>query len=64
MNDTITKAIENAEERVYAKYRPVINLVYRMYCIPSQSDEIMREIKALLKEIGHIDTVDLEDNNE
>jgi transposase len=35
-------------------YGPVINLVYRMYCIPSQSDEIMREIKVLLKEIEEL----------
>ena len=62
MNDTITKAIENAEERVYAKYRPVIDLVYKLYCVPSQSDETMRQILVKLKEIGHVNTSDIENN--
>ena len=62
MNNTITKTIENAEERVYAKYRPVIDLVYKLYCVPSQSDETMRQILVKLKEIGHINTIDIENN--
>lgn len=62
MNDSITNAINNAEKKVYDMYRPVIDLVYKLYCVPSQSDDTMKEIMAKLKEIGHVDTINIEDN--
>ena len=48
-------------ELVYDMYRPIIDLVYKLYCVPSQADDTMKEIKVLLKEIGHVDTINLKE---
>ena len=48
----------NAQKEVHDMYRPIIDLVYKLYCVPSQADDTMKEIKVLLKEAGHVDTID------
>jgi len=50
---------KDVQKEVYDKYRPIIDLVYKLYCVPSQSDDTMKEIKVLLKEAGHVDTINI-----
>ena len=52
---------KDVQKEVYDMYRPIIDLVYKLYCVPSQADDIMKEIKAKLKEIGHVDTINLKE---
>tara|TARA_B100000809_G_C14627114_1_gene347094 strand:- start:135 stop:353 length:219 start_codon:yes stop_codon:yes gene_type:complete len=52
---------KDVQNQVHDKYRPIIDLVYKLYCVPSQADDTMKEIKVLLKEIGHVDTIDLKE---
>ena len=58
-----SKGIYHSEgmKEVYDMYRPIIDLVYKLYCVPSQSDDTMKEIKVLLKEAGHVDTINLKE---
>ena len=44
-------------------YRPIIDMVYKLYCVPSKADETMKEIMTNLKEIGHVNTIDLKGRN-
>ena len=50
---------KDVQKEVYDKYRPIIDLVYKLYCVPSQADDTMKEIKVLLKEAGHVDTINI-----
>jgi len=52
---------KDVQKEVYDMYRPIIDLVYKLYCVPSQADDTMKEIKVLLKEIGHVDTINLKE---
>jgi len=52
---------KDVQKEVYDMYRPIIDLVYKLYCVPSQADDTMKEIKAKLKEIGHVDTINLKE---
>ena len=52
---------KDVQNQVHDKYRPIIDLVYKLYCVPSQADDTMKEIKVLLKEIGHVDTINLKE---
>ena len=52
---------KGVQKEVYDKYRPIIDLVYKLYCVPSQADDTMKEIKVLLKEAGHVDTINLKE---
>ena len=52
---------KDVQNQVHDMYRPIIDLVYKLYCVPSQADDTMKEIKVLLKEIGHVDTIDLKE---
>ena len=53
---------KDVQNQVHDMYRPIIDLVYKLYCVPSQADDTMKEIMAKLKEIGHINTIDIEKN--
>ena len=53
---------KDVQNQVHDMYRPIIDLVYKLYCVPSQSDDTMKEIMAKLEEIGHVNTIDIEDN--
>ena len=44
---------KDVQNQVHDMYRPIIDLVYKLYCVPSQADDTMKEIMAKLKEIGH-----------
>ena len=55
---SVKKYTKDVQNEVYDKYRPIIDLVYKLYCVPSQADDTMKEIKVLLKEAGHVDTID------
>ena len=55
------KIRKNAQREVHDKYRPIIDLVYKLYCVPSQADDTMKEIMVLLEEAGHVDTIDLKE---
>ena len=52
---------KDVQNQVHDKYRPIIDLVYKLYCVPSQADDTMKEIKVLLKEAGHVDTINLKE---
>ena len=52
---------KDVQNQVHDMYRPIIDLVYKLYCVPSQADDTMKEIKVLLKEIGHVDTINLKE---
>ena len=58
---SVMKYKTDVEKEVPDKYRPIIDLVYKLYCVPSQSDDTMKEIKVLLKEAGHVDTINLKE---
>ena len=53
---------KDVQNQVHDMYRPIIDLVYKLYCVPSQADDTMKEIMAKLEEIGHVNTIDIEDN--
>ena len=55
---SVKKYKKDVQKEVHDKYRPIIDLVYKLYCVPSQADDTMKEIKGLLKEAGHVDTID------
>ena len=55
---SVKKYTKDVQNEVHDKYRPIIDLVYKLYCVPSQADDTMKEIKVLLKEAGHVDTID------
>jgi len=42
---------KDVQNQVHEMYKPVIDLVHKLYCVPSQSDDTMKEIMVLLKEI-------------
>ena len=44
---------------IHNMYRPIIDLLYKIYCVPSQSDNTMRTIMKELDKIGHVDTINL-----
>ena len=50
---------KDVQNQVHDKYRPIIDLVYKLYCVPSQADDTMKEIMVLLKEAGHVDTINI-----
>ena len=52
---------KDVQNQVHDMYRPIIDLVYKLYCVPSQSDDTMKEIMAKLKEIGYVSTLSLEE---
>jgi len=45
------KELKQKLEGVHEQYAPVINWMHRMYCLPSQADEIMKWILADLEKI-------------
>ena len=58
---SVMKYKKDVQKEVHDKYRPIIDLVYKLYCVPSQADDTMKEIKVLLKEVGHVDTINLKE---
>ena len=58
---SVMKYKKDVQKEVHDKYRPIIDLVYKLYCVPSQADDTMKEIKVLLKEAGHVDTINLKE---
>ena len=59
---SVKKYKKDVQKEVHDKYRPIIDLVYKLYCVPSQADDTMKEIKVLLKEAGHVDTINLKED--
>ena len=59
---SVKKYKKDVQKEVHDKYRPIIDLVYKLYCVPSQADDTMKEIMVLLEEAGHVDTINIEDN--
>jgi hypothetical protein len=57
------KELKGKEEEIRDMYRPIIDMVYKLYCIPSKADKTMKEIMVSLKEIGHVNTIDLKGRN-
>ena len=53
---------KDVQKEVYDNYRPIIDLVYKLYCVPSQADDTMKEIMVLSEEAGHVDTINMKDN--
>ncbi len=48
------KQLKTKAEEVHEMYTPVIGKMHRMYCLPSQADQIMREV---LDDLGKIEEV-------
>ena len=58
----MTTKIEQLHQEVkdiHNMYRPIIDLVYKLYCVPSQADDTMKTIMRELDKIGHVDTINL-----
>ena len=59
LNGGIMPAKTQETKDIHNMYRPIIDLVYKLYCVPSQSDNTMRTIMKELDKIGHVDTINL-----
>ena len=53
-----TKTTQEVKD-IHNMYRPIIDLVYKLYCVPSQSDDTMKTIMRELDKIGHVNTINL-----